>query len=294
MRGLTFSPLDCVHSGFVMSTLICASSLLEMKCLKAKTHKSKMHEKIWDIRDPYKKLYKKFPDTTKQSLCVGLGLRMLDLLHLCWSQSNNVSLLNVVCVATGLAIAVPIRKNILDVFLRGSYLIFALLHQSCKVLHVRSVCLQTTFLRLNSNRKKKNMHKQTHETHTMLLRHCNPGRRRRHEARDSLWWLWLHNQEGLDHKKERWQGDDKEWWQDWVCTQVQHQERWQGCWKWSSSDCTAPVAFSRDVWVRTNSTYKDAKRGVVRALLVLPPSRQVVPGIYIAIGSKILNSSISS
>ena len=39
--------------------------------LKAKTHKSKMHEKIWDIRDPYKKLYKKFPWYNKvKSVCV--------------------------------------------------------------------------------------------------------------------------------------------------------------------------------------------------------------------------------
>ena len=152
MRGLTFSPLDCVPSGFVMSPLICAISLLAMMGLKAKTHKSKMHEKIWDIRDPYKKLYKKFPWYNKtKSVCVGPGLRVLDLLHL------------------GLAIAVPIRKNIMDVFTRGSYLVFALLHQSCKVLHVRSVCLKTTFLRLNSNKKKKNMHKQTHETHTQCF-----------------------------------------------------------------------------------------------------------------------------
>ena len=40
--------------------------------------------------------------------------------------------------------------------------------------------------------------------------------------------------------------------------------------------------------------YNDSKRGVLRALLVLPPSRQVFPGIDVAIDSKILNSLISS
>ena len=201
----------------------------------------------------YKKLYvRSSSDTTKQIICVSSGLRMLDLLHLCWSQSSSVehsgvgwhlcvhlflmfcmflcsydlqahkieivyivincfrvnntaqirkihkivgilirrqfrhkknrsrlgkpksfsrlvavswnemrssptqhlSLLNVVCLAPGLAIIVPTRQNILDVVVtRNEFLVFALPHQSCKLLHVRSVCLKTTLLRLNSNKK---------------------------------------------------------------------------------------------------------------------------------------------
>ena len=66
MRGLTVATIECVPSGSGISQLVPFSTGLE-----AKTHKSKMHEKIWDIRDPYKKLYKKFTWYKKtKSACV--------------------------------------------------------------------------------------------------------------------------------------------------------------------------------------------------------------------------------